>query len=279
VRRNGAALIAAVLLQGCFFEPGRPSASPNDSGVDGTGSGSGSGSGGPAPQVRLLTHAYYSSTGYSSGMTASSWAIATTGVHDNDLLLFIANIDNGSSDTWVLPSNFTQTAQNFFGTDGETYVAGYAIAHSEPPEYNGVYGGTNIHSASAVIMLLAVTGYDPSQPVFQSVDMAGSVGVDPVPLASDLMTNRANTLLVFAGGADWFNSAGAQVVSAPPTGYTTIQALTDEGGSHLTWTSLLTAYKVQPTAGDTGQHVGHLTSTPEDDGIPWTVEFAIPPPP
>lgn len=270
------AVLFALAATGCFFEPTRPGAANSDASSDGTGSGSGSG---VAPQVRLLTHAYYSIGGQSSGMSSSGWAIPTTGVQDNDLVLFIANIDNGSIDTWMLPTGFTQTAQNFYGGDGQTYVAAYKIAHSEPISYNAAYGGSNIHSASAVIMLLAVTGYDPAKPVSAYVDMAGSVAVSPVPLPSTITTERANTLLIFAGGADWSDGTGANLASMPPPGYTTIQALTDHGGSTFTWTSQITAWKVQETVGDTGQHIGQLTPSPEIAGNPWTIELAIPPPP
>jgi len=274
VRALGVALSAA-LVTACFSEPARPHES-SDAGPD---SGSGSGSGGPAPQVRLISHAYYSSSSASSGMSGSGWTIPTTGVHDDDLLLFIANIDNGSVDAWQLPAGFTSSANNFFGSDGQTYVAGYKRAHGEASSYSASYGGTNIVSASAVIMLLAVTGYDPAQPVSSAIDMPGAVGVHPVPLAGDVTTVRANSLLVFAGGADWLSGTGANLTQTPPPGYTTIEAITDRGGSSVTWTSQLVAYKVQPTVGDTGQHTGSITPAPAIDGMPWTIELVIPPPP
>lgn len=281
MRAAAGLLIAAFAASGCFIKPDRPGQSSGDGGTDsGTDSGSGSNSG-PGPHVRLVNHAYYALAGQfmSDGMSQLQWTISTAGVVDNDLLIFIANIDNGSNTTFKLPTGFTQTAQHFFGTDGQTYVAGYKVASGEPSTYTALYQGGNIHSADAVIMLLAVTGYDPAVKVSAAVDMGGTTGVSPVPLASDITTMRANSLLVFAGGADWFAAQNAALDAMPPAGYTTIEALGCRGTSAFDWTALFTAYKVEPNVGDTGQHLGELSSTPEITGIPWTVELAIPPPP
>src|SRR5438477_30533 len=86
-------------------------------------------SGGP-PTPRLISTAWFNGAGSTAGMTHSGFSIPTTGVSDGDLLILIANVDNGSSALWPNPiaPGFTQLAQTYFGSDGQTYVADWKIA-------------------------------------------------------------------------------------------------------------------------------------------------------
>lgn len=276
--------LSAALFTACFSEPPRPHASPTDAGPDGTGSGSGSGSG-AAPAVRLIHHAYWCGASGSPGMTQQAYAISTTGIADGDLVLFIANIDNGTNDTWQLPTGFTQLYQAFYnGGDGQTFVAGYKIVDSAAGEglsYVESYG-PGVASGCAVVMVLAVTGYDRAQPFDNTTMTVGVTADNPVVLRGQLTTTQPNDRLVLAGGADWLTGKGSNAVDGnttfePPPGFDLVDGIADSGGLAFTWTSQLVATRIAPTAGNTGAEDAHMLSTPSITGTPWTVELAIAP--
>jgi hypothetical protein len=285
------ALTASCALSACFWEPARPNATASDAGQDGAHDGSGSngsnGSNGAAPQARLIHHAYYCLGGASPGMDTMHYSISTSGLADGDLLLFLANVDNGANDVFVLPPGFTQLYQNFYlGGDGQTFAAGYKMigsAADEPISYSEMYG-PNISSACAVIMLVAVTGYNAAHPFDTTTMTVGSTADDPVVLRGRLTTTVANDLLVLAGGADWLSGYGSNATNGnvtfdPPPGYTLVEGITDSGGISVVWTTQMVATRVAATPGDTGAEDGTMTATPTITGIPWTVELAIEPAP
>lgn len=284
MRANGAALCAVLLLQACFFEPGRPGNTASDGAVDGHDSGSGSGT---APEARLIEHAYWCGGNGTSGMDVTQYAISTSNIHDGDLVLFIANIDNGTNDIWALPTGYTKLYESFYdGGDGQTYVAGYKIVHTATDEglsYVEPYGN-GVASACAVIMLVGVTGYDPNNPIDAKVTSLGGTATDPAIIRSRITTTRPNTRLILAGGADWLtgkpgNGTDGNTTFDQPPNFALIDGITDGGGVAFTWTSQLIATRVAATAGDTGAEDAKMMATPQINGEPWTVEVAIAPAP
>lgn len=275
--------LSAALFSACFSEPPRPHALA-DAGADAAPDGHGSGSG-AAPQVRLIHHAYWCGSSGSPGMAQHSYAISTTGIADGDLVLFFANIDNGSNDLWQLPAGFTQLYQSFYnGGDGQTFVAGYKIVDSAAGEglsYAMNYGN-GVASGCSVIMVLAVTGYDRAQPFDDTTMTVGITADNPVVLRGQLTTTQPNDRLVLAGGADWLSGYGSAATSGnttfePPPGFDLVDGIADSGGTGFTWTSQLVATRVAATPGNTGAEDGHMLSTPSIPGTPWLVELAIAP--
>jgi len=270
-------------MSACFSEPARPHEAPSDAApTDGSGSGSGA-----APAVRKIHHAYWCNGSGSPGMTQQGYAISTSGIADGDLVLFFANIDNGTSDLWVLPSDFLPLYQVFYnGGDGQTFVAGYKIVDSATGEglaYNESYG-PGVASGCAVVMTVAVTGYDRVHPFDTTAMTEGSVADNPVVLRGQLTTTRANDRLILAGGADWLTGYGSNALDGnttfePPSGYDLVDGIADSGGIAFKWTSQLIATRVAATPGDTGAEDAHMLATPMITGTPWTVELAIAPAP
>ncbi|CAN5922045.1 hypothetical protein BH11MYX3_BH11MYX3_45130 [soil metagenome] len=84
--------LLAVVATGCFAKPGFGGAADDASADDGH-----------APKLRLINTAYAASYDVqpairsSPGMSGTTWEISTSGIRDGDLVLFIANVDNGSN--------------------------------------------------------------------------------------------------------------------------------------------------------------------------------------
>jgi hypothetical protein len=309
--RGGPALIAGCLLAlpagGCYqpaFDPctlqcGQDSACPADTscGVDGYchAAGGGSCSDGDVPMIdaspgdggadplapvpRVIGNAYYSPNGTpSDGMSATGFSIATDGIVDGDLVLFIANGDNGSNTVWPIPVSlgFTQLAQQFYGSDGQTYVINYKIASDEPNAYVGTYGA-GVGSSAATITLIAVSNVDPISPVGNSkVVFDPGAGTSPVVgTVEGVITTAPNSLLIYAIGSDWLGEGGSNTFT-PPDGYTALTSIGDLGGASWTWTSQAIAYSIQIDPGSTGLVSGTLTGT--QLGIAWNALIAIAPP-
>ncbi len=91
--------LIAVVATGCFAKPGF-GGSADDA------NGDGGGDTGHAPKLRMINTAYASTYDLtpllrsSPGMTGTTWEIATSGIQAGDLVLFIANVDNGSNGVW-----------------------------------------------------------------------------------------------------------------------------------------------------------------------------------
>lgn len=220
-------------------------------------------------------------------MAQNRYAISTTGIADGDLVVFIANIDNGSNDLWMLPPGFTKLYQLFYnGGDGQTFVAGYKIvghATDEGLSYTEPYG-PGVASGCAVVMVIAITGYDPTNPFDDTTMTAGVTADNPVVLRSQVTTTRPNDRLILAGGADWLSGYGSNAQSGntsfdPPTNFDLVDGISDSGGAGFTWTSQLIATRVAATAGPTGLEDGHMLAMPQITGTPWTIELAIAPAP
>ncbi len=233
--------------------------------------------------ARLISSSYYTDWNgsatyeYPPEMSKTGYHIRTDGVVDGDLLLIIANVDNGSGTVWPSPvaPGFTQLAENFFGNDGQTYVVAWKIAAGEPTSYAGAYGN-GIGSSSAVLHLIAVSGASASSPINDFRTQFGSgTGADPVLATSPGVTTTVpGCLIIYAAGVDWESAPGSNT-SVPPAGYTVIADLGDRGDMTWDWTSQHIATRLAPTAGPTGP----ITATFDGPhkGLPWTAVIAIAP--
>ena len=278
IARAGLVAIAA-LGPGCLIKPDRV-ALDGDGGVDAPGD-----SGPPSMVPRHIANAYYSDgNAATTGMSHTGFSIKTDGIVSGDLVLFIANVDNGSSTLWPNPiaDGFHQVAQEFFGNDGQTYVVAWKIAGaSEPATYSNTYG-PGIGSSAAAITLIAIAGANPADPIPVFSSAFTTTDSDPVPAPSaGLATTAANTTLIYAAGADWRGEAGTNTFDIP-SGFTKLTAFGDKGDTTFDWTSQMVAYAVQPQIGDTGAIKGQLHgligATPVV-GTGWAVVLAVPPAP
>jgi len=262
--------LAPVLLVGCFSKPAPPSDAT--SGV---------------PFVRIVHNAYFSdhypnpSTGHtgnptyaSPGMTKDQYTVDASGVVEGDLLLLIGTIDNGATDTWVLPPNFFQIDQRTFGTDGETFVVGYKIAgSSEPGGYGENYAGP-LFSAAATVTLVAIGGAAQTAP--DSTTSVTNNAVTPVPAVADpLTTTEPETMVMYVAGLD-SSDFDTSTTFKIPMGYTQIAAFGDHGTSAFDWSAQMIATRVQSTPGSSGSASGEFDSP---TGDAWSMLLAIKPAP
>jgi hypothetical protein len=236
---------------------------------------------GASPVARLISTAYYSGSEASAGMAQTSFTIATNGVHDGDLVLFVASIDNGSNTVFPNPiaTGFHQLTQQFYGNDGQTFVVQYKIADHEPVNYSGTYG-SGLGSGASVLNLVAFTNFDPAQPINAvNVFHAPQGTADATPVFGNspgVTTTVAHCLLVYASGADWGGANGTNTFE-PPTGFTPLAEFGDHGDHSWDWTSQQIDTRVQDAAGVTGPVSGSLTGT--FNATAWTVLLAVAPKP
>lgn len=169
-----------------------------------------------------------------------NFALATIGVVDGDLLILVANLDNGSDTTYSNPivPGFTQLFQKFYANDGQTFTASWKIASGEPSNFTGSY--TNTVSGSTVMALIAVKGASAVSPI----------------AASDIS---------FETGAGTNTPAGYTEIMHP------VDLGTDIGTSD--WASLMVGYKIQNSAGATGAISGSQTA--DRRGLGWAGVIAI----
>lgn len=234
------------------------------------------------PKPRLIANAWFSNfsaTTYAStvGMTKTQFEVPTAGIVDGDLVLFIANIDNGSNTLWPDPiaPGFTQIAQAFYGSDGQTFVVAYKIAQGEPPKYTGTYGSGN-GSGSSVIALIAVSGARTAMPIDNSLaSFSSAAGMSPVLGSTNgFVTTTANCTLVLAGGVDWLGASGTNTFTLP-NGFTSLSQLGDHGTAAWDWTSQQVSWSTQPAAGATG--TVNWSAMGSQNGQSWTVLVAVAP--
>jgi hypothetical protein len=231
----------------------------------------------PTPVPRLIATADYSSAGSTAGMSASGFSISTAGVVNGDLLLFIANVDNGDNNNWPNPiaTGWHQLAQHRFGSDGQTYVIDYKIANNEPATVAGSYG-VGIGSSAAVIALIAVSGADQTNPInaFLANDGNTTSSMPTVATSPGVTTTVSNCLIVYAAGADWLGFGSSNTFSLP-AGMSSLMAMGDHGNNMWDWTSQMVGWTAQLNPGATGSFTGTLTSS--TPGIPWTAVIAVAP--
>jgi hypothetical protein len=281
--------VAALALAGCFdFDKLRQPPDGGSAGGDDLSPATGDLATGAdlagvvTPTPRLIAEAYFSNFSgvtYAStaGMTKTQFEVPTAGIADGDLVLFIANIDNGSDTLWPDPiaPGFTQIAQSFYGSDGQTFVVSYKIAHSEPPKYTGTYGQGN-GSGSSVIALIAVSGARTVMPIDNSLaSFSSAPGMTPVNGGSNgFVTTTANCTLVLAGGVDWLGQGGTNTFMLPG-GFTKLSQLGDHGTAAWDWTSQQVAWSTQQAAGATG--AVNWSAMGSQNGQSWTVLLAVAP--
>jgi hypothetical protein len=197
-------------------------------------------------------------------------------VVDGDLLILIANVDNGSNTLWPNPiaPGFNQLAQVFFGSDGQTYVVAWKLASGEPAMYSGAYGA-GVGSSSAVITLIAVAGANRTNPINAFLASNGATGAMPaLATSAGVTTTVPNCTILYGAGADWLASPGSNTFLVP-AGYSSLMQVGDHGDNNWDWTSEMAAWTTQAAAGPTGSISGTLAGTA--NGIPWTVVLAIAP--
>ena len=237
----------------------------------------------PTPTPRLIAQAWFSDASASTyastaGMKKTGFEVTTAGIVDGDLVVFIASIDNGSNTVWPNPiaPGFTQIAQNFYGTDGETFVVAYKIASGEPPKYTGTYG-SGIGSGSSTIALIAVSGASSVMPIDNSLaTFSSAAGMNPVNGGTNgFVTTAANCTLLLAGGADWLGAGGSNAWVLP-SGFQSLSQLGDHGTLEWDWTSQQVSWATQATAGATGAVNWSATGSPQN-GQSWTVLVAVAP--
>ncbi|MCX5747283.1 MAG: hypothetical protein NT062_32855 [Proteobacteria bacterium] len=246
---------------------------------------------GLTPLARLIGNAYRDQDMSGQGtvmMTYDGYGISTAGIAAGDLVLFIANIDNGNDKIWSLPFGFTQLAQHFYGADGQTYFAAWKIATAgEPTFYAGTYDKTTgVTSAAATISLIAISGADPDAPIDPASGVLrtdSSLATSPVDVSSSgVVATVDHSLIVMAAGADWTPYDGTNTFE-PPTGFTTLTQIADEN-THWHWTSQAIATKAQAAKGPTGPLTATLTGHPfaapsmAGPGAGWSVVIAVAPP-
>lgn len=292
--RRAILCVAAVALSGCFdFDALRQPLDGSAAGGDDlslaqsdlanmTADLAGADGGVVTPRARLIANAYFSNftgTTYASttGMTKTQFEVPTDGVVDGDLVLFIGSIDNGSNTLWPDPiaPGFTQIAQNYYGSDGQTFVVSYKIADHEPSKYTGTYGQGN-GSGSSVIALVAVSGARSAMPVDDSLaSFSSAAGTSPVLGSSTgVVTTTANCALVLAGGVDWLGQGGTNSFTLP-SGFTSLSQLGDHGTFAWDWTSQQVSWSTQATAGATG--TVSWSAMGSQSGQAWTVLVAVAP--
>lgn len=215
-------------------------------------------------------------------MSKAGYAIQTSGIVSGDLVLFIGNVDNGGQGFWNVPTGFTPITQHYYGQDGQTYVVAWKIAAVEPTFYTGLYKAGVTSSAAATVSLIAVTGYDPQNPIETALATDHQAPTDPADVGSPgISTTADNSLLIFAGGADWSPEDGSNTVE-PPADFLPLTSVGDRD-THWDWTCQAISYKVQAQAGPTGALTSTLSGVSYSNGtmhIPgggWNVLFAIAP--
>ena len=289
--------VAALALAGCFdFDALRQ---PRDGGAAGDDLASpsddlanadlanadmaGSDGGVVTPTPRLIANAFFSNwtgTTYASttGMTKTGFEVPTGGIVDGDLVIFVGAIDNGSNTLWPDPiaPGFTQIAQNYFGSDGQTFVVAYKIASGEPAKYSGTYGVGN-GSGSATITLIAVSGANKTKPIDDSLaGFSSAAGTTPVAGGSaGVVTTSPSCALILASGADWLGAGGTNNWTLPG-GFTSLAQFGDHGTLAWDWTSQQVSWAPEAAAGPTGTISWSATGSPQN-GQPWTVLIAVAP--
>lgn len=271
-RMRGCLLVLA--LSGCVnIPPFHGEQASADAALDAT----------PSPlAIRMISHAYHDTNNMgTAGMSATGYAIPTTGIVDGDLVLLIGNVDNGAENFYNLPAGFTAIANHTYGPDVQSYVVAWKIAANEPPVYAGDYR-TNMTSSAGLVSLLAVTGYDPQNPINAALKWDYPVYVDPVDTSNPgISTTVDNTMLVFVAGADWNPSNGTNTVTLPD-GFTLLESFGDRNSS-WEWSCQTIATKMQPVAGSTGGLTSQMVGISDSDGTThihaagFSVVFAIAP--
>lgn len=239
------------------------------------------------PVARVVSQAYWTNwfdmpnpIG-TPGTSFTGYSLPTQGVADGELLLIVACVDNGSDTVWPDPlgPGFTQIEQRRWGNDGQSCSVNWKIASSEPAAYTGTYG-PGIVSASALLVLLAVSGADTIDD--HMFTYGAGTGTNPVSATSPGVTTSApDSLVVYATGSDWECFEVTSVAFTVPAGFTQLFVSTDRGGiaNRKDWTAFQIATRPMSVPGATGAITSSETSdgSPQCLATPWTAAIVIPP--
>lgn len=195
-------------------------------------------------------------------MTPTGFSISTNGIAPGELVILIADVDNGGPAQYPPMPGFTQLTQNYWGAgiDGQSFVIAWKIATTmEPPAYTDNYamGG----SGATTVTLLAVTGFDPQMPLGPfavNIDTSGSTAPDG--WVAGVTTPVDHSAVVYVNGADWVLGSGAATFMVPP-GFTELTELGDRGNNEFDWTTQEVAWKVEADAASTGPITATTTAS------------------
>ncbi|MBV8761512.1 MAG: hypothetical protein JO257_29725 [Deltaproteobacteria bacterium] len=276
-RRSLLIAAAALPASGCFIKPDRPGASHDASTSDGAHDAAADSAATTPIVATKVGEAWYSAQGLSPNMSQQQYWVQTTGIVDGDIVVFIANVDNGSNSVWMLPTGFHQLHQIKFGNDGQTFVVGWKLAAGEPNVYTEPYGN-GIISGHAVVAVFDVHGANPAGPT-STFTLGTNQTQSPAILPSNgIAISAAHSLLMFAGGVDWDQPDGTSVAMfTEPAGFATLEELSDQGGVMFEWTTQMVSTIAVDAPRTAVPHMASVASSPLRIGIPWTVELAFAP--
>jgi hypothetical protein len=277
-------LVCFALLAGCFIKPNKvdPGGADDDGGnhvfhdarIDTLP---------PDPQFlpNVIVNAHYSDTQATSMNTYGHYYLAVPpgSIHEGDLLLIIGNADNNP--TWTLPdTSWQQQRSIFFGDDGQTFVLFTKVATAaEPDHYNGLL--MNISSGAFTVSLLAIpkaASFTVQHRFTPACGSGGGCSQNPVHhLADPVTTTVANTMVIFAGGADWLGQTDTFSTTSPE-GFAPLASFGDRDNQDFWWATQQIAYKIYDIPQTTPLLMGS-TATGSTNGEPWALTIAIEPAP
>lgn len=275
-------LVYFALLTGCFVKPNRVDPGDGGNGSDGSGSGFHDAAVDayvPEFTPRVIANAHYSDTSASANNGQGFYDIEVPAgkIHEGDLLVIIGNVDNGPQ--WHVPDASWQQQRNvFFGNDGQTFVVFTKVAGAAEPSH---YGGAidNVSSGAFTVSLLAIAKAGSFAIQHRTAPMCGSAGgcgENPVMnIADPVTTTVANTLVLFAAGADWLDQT-ATLTTMAPTDYTMLASFGDRDNQDFWWTTQFIAYKLYGAPQTTPTLTGSTTSS-HINGQSWALTIAIEP--
>jgi hypothetical protein len=278
-------LVCFALLAGCFIKPNKvdPGGGGDDDGGNHVFMDAHLDTLPPDPQFvpNVIVSAHYSDTQPSLMNTYGHYylAVPSGSIQTGDLLVIIGNADNNP--TWSLPdASWQQQRSIFFGNDGQTFVVFTKVATATEPDH---YAGTllNISSGAFTVSLLAIpkAGNFAIQHRFApQCGSAGGCGENPVHQVADPVTTTvANTMVIYAAGADWLDQTDT-FASTPPDGYMPLASFGDRDNQDFWWATEQLAYKIYDVPQTTPALMGTTTSG-STNGQAWALTMAIEPAP
>lgn len=278
-------LVCFALLAGCFIKPNRvdPGGGGDDDGGNHVFLDAHVDTLPPDPQFvpSVVVNAHYSDTQATPMNTAGHYylAVPPNAIHEGDLLLIVGNVDNGPQ--WQKPDASWQQQRNvFFGNDGQTFVVFTKVATAaEPDHYEGAI--FSVSSGACTVSLLAVPkagNFTVQHRFAPQCGSAGGCGENPVhQLADPVTTNVANTMVIYAAGADWLDQTDT-FATTPPDGFAPLASFGDKDNQDFWWTNQQIAYKIYDVPQTTPLLMGS-TATGSTNGQSWALTIAIEPGP
>ncbi|MEP6860092.1 MAG: hypothetical protein ABJE66_05695 [Deltaproteobacteria bacterium] len=278
-------LVCFALLAGCFIKPNKvdPGGGGDDDGGNHVFHDARIDTLPPDPLFvpRVIVNANYSDTQATSMNTYGHYYLAVPpgSIHEGDLLVIIGNADNNP--TWSLPdASWQQQRSVFYGNDGQTFVVFTKVATGVEPDH---YGGSlaNISSGAFTVSLLAIpkTGnFTVQHRTAAACGSGGGCGENPVHhIADPVTTVVANTMVIFAGGADWLAQTDT-FSTTPPDAFAKIASFGDRDNQDFWWVTQQIAYKIYDIPQTTPQLMAS-TSAGSTNGQFWALTIAIEPAP